>query len=60
MKVKIYKRVERFGSLKPLVKWFTTEEAAYNFGHDDALGPAVPVTVTLSAAGLVRFLNREM
>ena len=62
MKVKIYKRVERFGlpSFVSRTRWFTTREAAFNYGHTDALAPPQEVEVTLTVAGLVRFLNREL
>ena len=59
MKVKIYKRVEKWRPVSSH-KWFTTREAAYNYGRNEEWGPPLEVEVTLSAAGLVRFLNREM
>jgi hypothetical protein len=57
MKTNIYVRREKYMTF-PELKWFTTKEAAYNYGKNDKWTTPEELDVTLSVAGLVKFLNR--
>ena len=56
MKIKIYRRKERWFPSE--TKWFTTKEAAYNFGRNDEWQKPEEFEVTATAWGFVKFLNR--
>lgn len=57
MRLTIYRRVFRWIPNEP-ARWFITQQAAYNFGKADDWHAPEKFIVTLSRAGLVKFLNR--
>lgn len=57
MRLTIYRRVFRWFPNEP-ARWFTTQEAAYNFGKADDWHPPKKFIVTLTRDGLVKLLNR--
>ena len=57
MKAKVYVRREKYMTF-PELKWFTAKEAAYNYGRNEQWTTPEEMEITLTSAGLVRFLNR--